>query len=230
MVDGGSSDSTVEIAKKRGARVLGFRGSVPGARNRGFGRSGGGILVSVDSDMEAEPGLLEDIAASMGTNGALVIPEIGAGKSFLSRCKSLEKNIYLDDSGVEAARAFTREAFEAVGGYDEGLRLAEDRDLHWRISRKYGIGRTACRLIHHTDGLTLAGDLRKSFMYGKTLPAYLSRKKSDSGAYLAFHRSAPLKYLSRLRGDPLHTAGLLALRALEYSAGAAGYACARLGL
>jgi len=230
VVDGGSSDDTLDIARRGGAAIFSFQGSVPGARNFGFSKSAGRILVSIDSDMAAEPGLLSDIASSMDGHGALVIPESGCGKSFLSRCKTLEKSIYLNDSRVEAARAFTREAFETVGGYDAGLRLAEDRDLHWRISRRFTIGRTSRGLIHCTDNLTLAGDLRKSFSYGKSLPAYISRKESDSGSFLAFHRSASLKYLSRLKSDPIHTIGLIALRALEYLSGAAGYLAARLGL
>ncbi|MCI0503252.1 glycosyltransferase [Candidatus Micrarchaeota archaeon] len=230
VVDGGSSDRSVEVARQNGASVYLFKGSVPAARNLGFSKSSGRLLLSMDSDMVAEPGLLSDIAVSMGPHGALIIPEAGSGRGFLSRCKSLEKSIYLGDPGVEAARAFTRKAFDAVGGYDPGLRLAEDRDLHWRISRISTIGRTARRFIHSTEGLTLLRDLQKSFIYGKSLPAYLARKDSDSSAWLSFHRTALPKYLSRMREDPLLTLGLLALRGMEYAAGLAGYAFGRLGM
>jgi glycosyltransferase involved in cell wall biosynthesis len=223
VVDGNSSDSTKEIAGKYGARFFTSSGSVPAARNLGFSKAKGTIFVSLDSDMIAQKELLSGILAGMNETPVLIIPEEGYGRNFLSRCKALEKSCYLGDPAVESARAFSRKAFTEAGGYDERLLLAEDRDLHFRFAGKFKIGRTKARIFHNTEHLTLSEDLRKNYCYGKSLPRYLSKGDSDSGVWLSGHSSSFFRYLGCIRKDPVAGMGLIALRAIEYSAGTAGF-------
>ena len=79
VVDGNSRDRTREIAL-RAAKVMTTGAPVPEARNLGFASARGEILVSIDSDMILEDGLLQDIAERMDGFGALVIPELGCGR------------------------------------------------------------------------------------------------------------------------------------------------------
>ncbi len=224
VVDGFSTDGTCEIARNGGARLISCAGSVPESRNRGFAASAGDILLFIDSDMVLRPGLLKDIAGRMEGFGALVIPETGCGRGFISRCKSFEKECYMGDSGVESARAFTRPAFESVGGYDPLLHLAEDYDLHRRCGEKFPIGRARVGLLHDTGSLTLAADLRKSFRYGRSLPRFAAKKNSSAPSWLYSRKNLFFACAVGFGRDPPAALGLAALRAMEYAAGGMGMA------
>jgi arabinofuranan 3-O-arabinosyltransferase len=196
---------------------------VPESRNIGFSKAKGEIFVSIDSDMVLEPTLLQDIMERMDGFGALVIPELGCGSGFLSRCKSLEKQCYIGDEAIESARAFTREAFEAVAGYDPNLHMAEDHDLHWRVSQRFPVGRTRSKLYHDTCHLSLLTDLKKSFRYGRSLPRYLAKKDSGGGTWMHARKNLIKECASRFTQDPQAALGLMVLRALEHLAGAFGF-------
>ena len=141
----------------------------------------------------------------------------------LSHLKSLEKSCYVGDLDVESARAFTKEAFQAVGGYDASLLFGEDRDLHLRVAERYPIGRTGARAYHDTSGLSLSSDLSKSFRYGASLKKFASKHKADSRSWLSMRQFFMIRYRRTLLKDPAGAAGLTFLKLLEYLAGAAGY-------
>jgi hypothetical protein len=203
---------------------------LPSCRNMGFASAKGAIFLSIDSDMVLEGGLLADIAARMGGNGALVIPELGCGKGLLPRLKALEKECYLGDPMIESARAFSREAFEAVGGYDERLHFGEDRDLHSRIAARFPIGRTQAKVKHDTSGLSLAADLGKACKYGKTLSEFASKDRAEARSWLGLRFLFPWRYRKTLASRPLEAAALLALKTAEHAAGLCGYLAAKAGL
>ena len=123
-----ASDRTGEIASS--CRFISKSASIAAARNIGFKEARGDIFISIDSDMVLEDGLFSEIVGLMESNDALIISETGKGVSLLSRLKALEKRFYLNNAGIECARVFSRAAFFRKHGYDESLRLAEDRDFH----------------------------------------------------------------------------------------------------
>jgi glycosyltransferase involved in cell wall biosynthesis len=196
---------------------------VPGARNKGFSQAKGDILMSIDSDMILESGLLEE-ASRIGPSGALVIPEVGHGSGFLSRVKDLEKRCYLGHAGIEASRIFRRDAYVAAGGFDSGLHFGEDWDIHRRIADRFPVGRTSARVRHDTSGLTFWGNLRKAYLYGRSMQRFM-RKGAGSGLHLGRfnHR------LHLLAAEPLHAFGLILVKCLEALAAMAGILRARLG-
>ena len=71
-----------------------------------------------------EKNVLGEIAENMNNHGALILPEIGYGTDFISKCKDLEKRCYVGDEVVEAARAFSHEAFETVNAYSNNCWLS----------------------------------------------------------------------------------------------------------
>ncbi|HSB47663.1 MAG TPA: glycosyltransferase [Candidatus Bilamarchaeum sp.] len=230
VVDGYSTDSTLQIARKYADKVLLSKRSLPGARNLGFSKARGSIFLSIDSDMILEPGLFGDIVARFNSHGALIIPEAGYGTNFLSRCKDLEKRCYLGDPIIESARAFRPAAFGKVGGYDENLHFAEDWDLHCRLKDGFSIGRTESKVLHNTQNLTLSHDLKKAFIYGKTLPRYLDKKTSQSEKWLNPANFFFIRHFSKLAREPVEGIGLTAIKGMEYTAGFIGFASAKLGL
>jgi len=228
IVDGHSTDRTMEIAKEYTERILQSSASLPAARNLGFSKAKGQILVSIDSDMILEKDLLKETAEKIDGCSALIFPEIGYGTNFMSRCKDLEKRCYLGDELMESTRAFSRKAFDSVNGYNETLHFGEDRDIHIRIAKKFPIGRTSSRILHNTEHLSFSSNLRKSYYYGKSLPRYFEENKSETREWFRPGRKLFINYYPTLLKSPLYAAGLLFIKGLEYAAGVLGFMSAKL--
>jgi glycosyltransferase involved in cell wall biosynthesis len=73
IVDDGSKDDTISIAKRSGADlILEIEPCFPGkARNTGVSKAKGNLLAFIDSDCEAEPGWLETISKELQTLAAI---------------------------------------------------------------------------------------------------------------------------------------------------------------
>jgi glycosyltransferase involved in cell wall biosynthesis len=93
VVDDGSSDDTVRVARAAGARVVqatapGERGNCAAARNRGAAESGGDPLVFLDADCVAAPGWLAGLLegherGATVVGGSLSLPP---GLPLVARC------------------------------------------------------------------------------------------------------------------------------------------------
>lgn len=146
IVDSGSKDGTVELAKKLGARVvfeprLGFAV----AKNTGARNSQSEILVFTDGDATHPPFWLERIARHFEDPN--VVSVIGPVKPVEQ--KLIHKAMFkLTTSWIPRVAAvvgfyiaqapnesFRRTAFEKAGGYDERLRMLEDNELPNRIKK-----------------------------------------------------------------------------------------------
>lgn len=231
VVDNHSDDGTVEIARTYADRVLLTGPERSAQRNSGARASSGEFLLFVDSDMVLEPRVAEEVAGAFCEEPrvqALVIPERSVGVGFWARCRALEKELYLEDPDVEAARAFRRPAFEAAGGYDERIHGGgEDWDLPERVAEAGGaIGRVNASLVHDEGRLTLGAHLAKKLYYGRTLLRYV--RKHPSGATRKLVRRAFLRRMDLLAKHPVQALGLLILKALELVAMLAGMALAVL--
>lgn len=225
-MDGFSRDGTEGIARRYADKFLQSRGFIPRARNLGFANAKGDIYFSVDSDMILEPNVLEEISSAMGGNGALIVPETGYGSDFISRCKDLEKRCYVGDRLIESARAFSPAAFRGAGEYDPMLIFGEDWDLHSRLASRYPIGRINARLLHNTQGQSLAYDLKKAYKYGKSLPAYLAKGHAQSRDWFNPRSIFFVRHFFKLVREPALGLGISLIKGMEYFAGLIGYLAA----
>lgn len=125
-----STDKTVEIAEKFGGRVATVeKRCIAAARNGGAKIAKGEILCFIDADSALHPNTFAKIDTAMSDKRFIV----GATGIFLERmspglllvyCLMIPMIWLLQmDTGVVFCR---REDFEAVGGYNENLLLAED--------------------------------------------------------------------------------------------------------
>ena len=89
------------------------------------------FAVPVDDAVGALAGAV--IAAGPGSRPPGVAERYGAAKSFLDQDAHLAHPFM--PRAVAANLLVRREAFEAVGGFYEGVRAAEDTDFSWRLQR-----------------------------------------------------------------------------------------------
>ncbi len=131
VVDNGSTDGTKEIARPLADIVLDAGPERSAQRNRGAAATRGRYLLIVDSDMALDSGVVQACVAvaEASAASAVVIPERSVGTGFWAAVKALERSCYVGDETIEAARFFTRKAFERHGGYDESMTGPEDWDL-----------------------------------------------------------------------------------------------------
>jgi glycosyltransferase involved in cell wall biosynthesis len=229
VVDNHSTDDTVERALAAGAdRVITAGPERCAQRNRGARDSRGQIVVFIDSDMVMEPGLAAELVSTFETRralGALIIPERSFGDGFWTKCRVLEKSLYVGNESVEAARAFRREVFEAVGGWNENLTAAEDWDLDDRI-RAHGVtvGRVETFIWHDEGKLRLRGTFGKKRYYGQWIAAYLDAH--DHGTR-RIRRSGLLDRRGDLLRHPILTTGMVTLKSVEAAGIYAGMRDAR---
>jgi len=230
VVDNGSTDGTPEIAARLADVLLAAGPERSAQRNAGARFATGPALLFVDSDMVLDPTVVEECAHAV-TAGAevVIISEESFGEGFWARCKRLERSCYVGDASIEAARFFSREIFDRVDGYDEGLVGGEDWDLHARVGRAGArVGRITARIWHDEGRLRLRDLVEKKFRYGKTLGRYVRKHPTLARRQLRLIRPAFLLHRSRLVRSPLLVSGIVVMKTAEGAAGAAGLIVATL--
>ena len=143
VVDDGSSDDTVEIARgAAGVKVVTQQGAGPGpARNRGAADAAGEVLAFTDADCVPAPDWLRAALAAIGEADVVQ----GAVRPVRDvRPMPFDRTISVDGRGglYETANLIVRrDAFERLGGFEDwlgpvlGKPLAEDVWFGWRARR-----------------------------------------------------------------------------------------------
>lgn len=130
VADNSSTDGTAAVAAARGCRVVPVaKRCIAAARNGGAAAARGRLLAFIDADSEIHPETFNRVAELLGredvvggTTGVTVdrwSPGIATVYALIATLAWLTGW----DSGVVFCR---RPDFEAIGGYDERLRFAED--------------------------------------------------------------------------------------------------------
>lgn len=175
VIDDGSTDGTGEyLAERYGKRIICVRqdnAGVSAARNRGLAMARGRYLALLDSDDEWLPekterqvrhlednpglGLVLCNVFRVNADGSLIdvfdrreqIPEDGPALAAVLR----------DPALAPLSVLMRREVYDTIGGFDEGLRTAEDLDFHLRVAARWPIGVVAeplARALRGHDGLS----------------------------------------------------------------------------
>jgi hypothetical protein len=127
---------------------------------------------------------------------AAIVHEIDVADGFWARCKALERSMYWG-TGMEAPRAVTRELFENVGGYNEGVAAGED----FIAARRYETCTQVAQyrslvLYHHLGRYSLVAMLRKKYIYGRTVRQYFRAAEAIGGkSAFSIARTAMAAYL-----------------------------------
>ncbi len=180
VVSDGGDREVLALARQHGfAAVATDRRSGPAAaRNLGAGTTAGSVILFLDSDVTAPPDLVAGVRRR-----ALAHPDSAAfvgsyddrpeDPGFLSQLKNLMHHRVHQQAREEgftfwgACGAVRREAFEAVGGFDERYRRPsiEDIELGYRL-RRSGSRITVCRelQVRHHKRWTTASLLRTDLL------------------------------------------------------------------
>jgi cellulose synthase/poly-beta-1,6-N-acetylglucosamine synthase-like glycosyltransferase len=141
VVDGGSTDSTVEVARQAGARVIVARGrNIPASRNIGVANAAAPVIAFLDADCLVHPEWLNrGLKHFEGGGDKLVgspagLPEDATWVQRLwadhwqAKTRSLANRPNAEVYRLLSTRNLftTRRAIESVGGFDEGLSTGED--------------------------------------------------------------------------------------------------------
>lgn len=142
VVDNQSTDDTKAIAARYTGKVFDKGPERSAQRNFGFAKASGDLFMFLDADMILSATVVERSVEKMRREGlcALYIPEIVLGKGFFPTVRRFERSFY-DGTVIDCVRIFTREAFEATGGFDESLTGPEDWDFdrHMRDRCRVGV-------------------------------------------------------------------------------------------
>ncbi len=218
VVDNGSTDRTPEIARGHSDIFLSQGPERSAQRNFGVDHAHGAYVALIDSDMVLEPEVIADgFNALRGTEvRGVVIPELSFGEGYWTKCRMLERQCYVGDDDVEAARMFRRCDFLAVGGFDLELNGAEDWDLSARIVGRKNLQRTAS-FIHHDEGrISLYGSFVKRRYYAPGYLRYLSKHRNDAISQgNSVLRPAFLRHWRDLVRHPMLAVGMFLLKFVE---------------
>ncbi|MEP6714360.1 MAG: glycosyltransferase [Terriglobia bacterium] len=149
VVDDGSTDDSVAIAKRHGATVLSTEGRCGPARARNIGAEAakGTILLFIDSDVAVYPETLSKVAAEFAADPELdavmgSYDEDPSAPNFMSQYRNLMHCFVHQHSNREATTFWTgcgairKHVFMEFGGFDVSYHAAaiEDIELGYRMS------------------------------------------------------------------------------------------------
>ena len=150
VVDDGSTDSSPQIAQKFPVRYIRQQNQgLTASRNLGIRESRGDYIVFLDADDRLKPeaietglGVLAEHPECAMTVGDHVFLSADGSRVAASRKDCLTDSHYealLKSNFIEMISSvlFRRSVLEQLGGFDTGLRVAEDYELYLRIARDY---------------------------------------------------------------------------------------------
>jgi GT2 family glycosyltransferase len=151
-------------------RPPGVRVSIPHQRNVGVAAAHGDIIVFTDAGCRLERGWLANLVDPVLREGEHVAAGLTLGVT--------SGGLY-DASAVQAVKsrylrecptinlAFSRTAFDAVGGFDEAFAYGSDIDFTWRLTDYgYRIRSAPNAMVRHDWG-GRRRQLRRSYVYGQ---------------------------------------------------------------
>jgi len=188
--DNESSDQTLAVARKYGAKIVSVKGEPPlvcQQRNLGAKTAKGEYLLFLDHDMELSKGLMMDFAQKITTEkdvDAWFIPEkIITGSKLLTKIRNFERNFY-NQTPIDAVRIIKRTTFfNTETQYDPLLSGGPaDWDLDIQL-KEIGcrFGSLTKPLFHHEE--RLGGFLK-----------YISKKGDWSGGISLYKKKWQKKY------------------------------------
>jgi glycosyltransferase involved in cell wall biosynthesis len=238
LVDNSSIDKTFKIARDIGVKVYNFGPERSAQRNYGVRKSKGKYFIILDADMELQKNVIKECVNLVKKDvllGGIVIPEKSIGKNFWEKVKAFERSLY-DINGYEitdAARFFSRKAFNKVKGFDESITGPEDWDFPESIKKTgFKVGKIKSYIYHYERIPSIWSLVKKKYYYALKSYRYLEKNNISvfSSKTIYFFRPVFYKNWRILSKNPSLTFGLILMLTLEQIGGALGYLKGRFKL
>ena len=170
VVDDGSTDDTrVAIEHEFSTRVRYLykpNGGVSSARNLGLSEARGDFVCFLDSDDEwhtdkvarqlaylrANPGIAMVITDYVWVNPEGEITRVQHRRAALPRDGHILGDVLCEPTIVPSTAMIRRSVYDAIGGFDTGLKTAEDIDFYLRVASRFGIGLLEQPLTRYMEG------------------------------------------------------------------------------
>lgn len=227
IVDNNSIDKTKEIGFNYTKKIFNKGPERSVQRNFGVSKAKGKYVLILDADMELTKNVIESCVKEMGkdkTLGALVIPEKSFGNTFWAKCRAFEREFYVGDESIEAARFFNKKLFKQFNGYDSNITGPEDWDLPLRMKQEgIRIGRINDFILHNEGNFSILKSMKKKYYYGFNAFNYLKKhpEKTLIHGNLIF-RPVFFRKWKKLLSKPNLALGMFILKSLEMSAALVG--------
>lgn len=175
VVDNGSTDNTVEIARQAGVSVISAPGvSVGAARNRGAREADAEVLLFLDADVtvtSAWSEFIPDVVARVAADPGLVTGSFcnPSGDSWIERYWFANIARRTAPAHLGSAHLIVAQsAFWDVNGFDESLVTGEDFDLCQRLKRNGAriVNDQRLRVLHTGFPRTVAAFIRRELWHG----------------------------------------------------------------
>ena len=216
-----TTDKTVELSKKYTEKVFTFGNERSPQRNYGVKKANGDYVLILDADMALDKKVIEECVKVAATTNAdaLIVPEKSYGQNFWAKARALERNCYIGDETIEAARFFKKSVYQDLGGFNPKMISGEDWDLTVRARKKnYKISRIHKNYINHNEGhLTYFGTLKKKMYYANKADEYVSQNVGGLKDILNYlFRPAYFRNWRKLIRKPILTIAFLFLKYSEF--------------
>ena len=185
------------------------RVSIPHQRNRGVGAAYGELIVFVDAGCRPARDWLARLVEAIRDRGENVAAGLAVAPEQTHSHYQLEiERVRASDYLEEAPTlnlAFTRAAFDAVGGFDERFEYGSDIDFSWRlVDHGFRIRSVPDAVVEHDWG-SPTRQLRRAYRYGRARARLYQKHAARRGriwradpvvlAYPAFLVGLPLSVI-----------------------------------
>jgi len=189
VADNGSTDASAATARAWGARSVAVllvdasaRRGPAAARNIGASSARGDLLAFCDADDVVQPGWLQAMSTALGgadvVAGAFELGSLNGGDRGIPS-PAVTRQLGDLPAGLAANLGVTRKAFEAVGGFDENLKVGEDIDLCWRLQQEgFRFSTEPEAVVSKRERATGAEAFRQGISHGRSGPRLYSKHRT----------------------------------------------------
>jgi len=202
VIDGQSTDRTVEIAKKLGTRVVIQKNlGMPNARNLGWKHAKGKVVIFIEGDHRAGPSFLSRIIKHVQNSRAdawrpNVTP---TAKNLIQKALTVQIELNtLRQKGKTTPVIYRKRVLQKIGGWDETMGL-DDRDLPVRVRKAgYKIEDIPDAVLYTIPVSSFRQLYNQGRWYGRIFPAYSFKTRDflPMAAMLVYAAFVPLVVLS----------------------------------
>lgn len=228
IVDGGSKDSTLQIAKSFNTRIIELNiPSMTKQTNIGIANSFGKYIYRLDSDVVLSPTVLEECVQKCkidNCGGVATYWGPDESISFWAKVRKFEKDCYKYDLKRNVARFYQKEIIEMIGGYSDLLTAGEDYDVQNRLLHNgYRIFFTDSEGLHLGEPKNLFNIIKKNYYYGKTINRFLYQNRKSGLMQISPVRMSLIKEWKKFILHPILSLGFAFYEVIVYSSAGVGF-------